>query len=133
MTRALHRAAVLVVFAIVAAACGGGDNSTADSTTVMPTANTAMPVAEGGTSATETTAPATSGVTTEQPSDESPEDWAGFEPAFMSGCSAEMGEEQCACMFDEFQNRYELDDFFSWAYQSQDDPRIVEVAELCSR
>ena len=49
----------------------------------------------------------------------------------MAGCTAEYGEELCACMFEEFEERYEFEDFFSWAYQAEDDSRITEVVDVC--
>ncbi|MCB2224833.1 MAG: hypothetical protein KQH83_11755 [Actinobacteria bacterium] len=130
MTRISIGTVVVILFALVSAACG--DASTATTTTAS--SDTSMPAPETTpTSDSQTTTPATTDAATDGSSDASPQDWAGFESAFMTGCTVDLTVQQCECMFDEFQQRYEFDDFFDWAYDAAgDDPRIVEVVELCS-
>jgi hypothetical protein len=117
---------VFVAFALVMAACG--DDTPATTTTLMPEPEGEPPVTAPGDITT--TLP---GATTEPPSDSSPQSWAEFEPAFMAGCTAQYDEGLCGCMFDEFQERYDFEDFFAWAYQAGDDPRITEVVDICER
>ena len=125
MTRISIGALVVIVLALASTACGG--DGTAATTTASPGAATTV-------LAPQTTTPTTPGATSQPPSDESPQDWAEFETGFMAGCALNWGEEQCACMFEEFRARYEFADFFNWAYQAApDDSRIVEVAELCGQ
>ena len=126
MLRTPRGVVAIVVLALVLAACGDDDGA-GTTTTVMPPPDTAPPV-----SGTPSTSVAPVASTTGQPSDESPGSWDEFEPAFMAACSTDLGTEQCACMFEEFRQRYAFADFFDWAYQAEDDPRVTEVIDLCS-
>ena len=116
MQRGMIGAAVISL-AFALASCGDDGAASTTTTTTMP-----PPV---------TTASTGEATTTGGASDASPGSWAEFEGSFMTACAVEYTETLCRCMFDEFQQRYEFADFFSWAYQAQEDPRIVEVVDLC--
>jgi hypothetical protein len=124
MTRAPVGALLFVALALALASCG--DDTPSTTTTTMPEPEGQPPV-----TAPSDTSTLPDASTTNPPSDASPQSWAEFEEAFMGGCTAGYDEELCACMFLEFQDRYEFEDFFGWAYQAEDDPRITEVVDVC--
>jgi len=92
---------VSCAFALLLAACGDDDTAT--------TTETPLP-----TSATES-------------GDGFPD---AFVDGYMEGCTSEAPEAACRCTLDEFEKRYSLTEFMSFG-NDPDDPRVVEVIEIC--
>jgi hypothetical protein len=120
-----HRIVVgFITLSLMLAACGDDDAST---TTVAP-ATTAVATTAAPT-------PDTSAPAYEAPPGGAGDDWAPeFIESFMAGCTAEASAEQCQCMLEEFQDRYAFDEFLAWAFEAApDDPRTIEVTDICAR
>ncbi len=130
----MKRLALGLSLMLLITACGDSASTTTTApasgedatTTTAVSATTAAPMTATAPDTTE--APAFTAAPG-GPGEEWPEE---FTPSFMAGCTVDSAEEQCRCMLEEFQSRYAFNDFFSWAFEAEDDPRIVEVAELCT-